>query len=748
MFYPSRRGVCDVVRYSMRALIVSVLVAATNQIAHGQTSFAPVVTLAASGISNTVATLNGRVTPGGLATAAWFEWGLYDGLNTNTTASVALSGTTSIVMSTNISGLTPGFVYHYCVVASNALGVMRGGSVAFGSPVVNGAVFPTTECHTVFTNSTVTAFGMPINIDGGDLFMMVLKNDGRCVGWEYNNNGESTPPPGLSNVVAMVSGTSHTLALRSDGTVVAWGAANSGRTAVPVGLSNVVGVAGGNLHSLVVKSDGTVVTWGGSDYGQTVIPAGLSNVVAVAAGDSHSLALRCDGTVAGWGRVNQTNIPAGLSNVVAISAGGNLCMALKSDGKVVVWGSAPAVPNGLSNVVAIAAGSFDCLALRRDNSVVQWGLMQSDPTIPTLTNVVAIGAGRTHGIASRNNGTVVVWGDGTYGQTNIPPGLSSLPVTTIGSVNTNTPGSYPVSYTFTNVFGGPASASGSVAVVDTAPPVITMLGSNPLTNLANVAFNDPGATATDACAGNRPVSTNKAVNVNVPGTYTVTYTSTDNYTNTANAVRTVVVIGPPTFGGLGAIVVGTNAVTGARTVQFTAAVNPNGVEAVVNFQYGLTTAYGGINGPITLPASLNTSNLIVTISGFSPGIPYHWNVTGTSGAGNASAPDQTFTIGASIGSGIHGDLNSDGIVSLSELNAVSGAYATNSLWLYLTNVAAVPGGTNVTFALNEPAGGGYSVQFSTNLANWLPLGTARPRFLFTDTNAPANPLRYYRLVYP
>ena len=42
----------------------------------------------------------------------------------------------------------------------------------------------------------------------------------------------------------------------------------------------------------------------------------------------------------------------------------------------------------------------------------------------------------------------------------------------------------------------------------------------------------------------------------------------------------------------------------------------------------------------------------------------------------------------------------------------------------------------------------YTVQYSTNLVNWLPLGPATPRYLFTDTNAPAGPQRYYRLSYP
>jgi len=44
--------------------------------------------------------------------------------------------------------------------------------------------------------------------------------------------------------------------------------------------------------------------------------------------------------------------------------------------------------------------------------------------------------------------------------------------------------------------------------------------------------------------------------------------------------------------------------------------------------------------------------------------------------------------------------------------------------------------------------GAYTVQFSTNLVDWFDLGPASPRYLFTDTNAPAVPQRYYRLRYP
>jgi len=58
------------------------------------------------------------------------------------------------------------------------------------------------------------------------------------------------------------------------------------------------------------------------------------------------------------------------------------------------------------------------------------------------------------------------------------------------------------------------------------------------------------------------------------------------------------------------------------------------------------------------------------------------------------------------------------------------------------------GGTNVSFTLDNSISTIYTVEYSTNLVDWIPLGPAVPNYSFTDTNAPALPLRYYRLSYP
>jgi len=81
--------------------------------------------------------------------------------------------------------------------------------------------------------------------------------------------------------------------------VSGWGAVGSGlnlgQVTPPPGLSNVVAISAGVNHSLALKNDGTVVAWGNNYYGQISVPGDLTNVVAISAGSYHSLALRRTG---------------------------------------------------------------------------------------------------------------------------------------------------------------------------------------------------------------------------------------------------------------------------------------------------------------------------------------------------------------------------------------------------------------------------------------------------------------------
>jgi hypothetical protein len=77
---------------------------------------------------------------------------------------------------------------------------------------------------------------------------------------------------------------------------------------------------------------------------------------------------------------------------------------------------------------------------------------------------------------------------------------------------------------------------------DTIPPVITIIGDNPMLIDVGSTFTDPGATATDDTDGDISaaiVSTNN-VNTAAEGSYTVTYNVSDEAGNNATEVKRTV----------------------------------------------------------------------------------------------------------------------------------------------------------------------------------------------------------------
>ena len=84
------------------------------------------VTLAATSITSSGATLNGTVNPNGVATSYHFEYGLTQSYGTTTTTQSAGSGSGSVAVSATITGLTAATLYHYRVVATYSGGTVNG----------------------------------------------------------------------------------------------------------------------------------------------------------------------------------------------------------------------------------------------------------------------------------------------------------------------------------------------------------------------------------------------------------------------------------------------------------------------------------------------------------------------------------------------------------------------------------------------------------------------------------------------
>jgi hypothetical protein len=82
-------------------------------------------------------------------------------------------------------------------------------------------------------------------------------------------------------------------------------------------------------------------------------------------------------------------------------------------------------------------------------------------------------------------------------------------------------------------------------VPDTTPPVITVLGTNPLTLTVGTAYTEAGATCVDDKDPTCSVVTTGTVNTAAVGTYTITYTVTDAAGNVSSKTRAVNVTSAP-----------------------------------------------------------------------------------------------------------------------------------------------------------------------------------------------------------
>jgi hypothetical protein len=115
-------------------------------------------------------------------------------------------------------------------------------------------------------------------------------------------------------------------------------------------------------------------------------------------------------------------------------------------------------------------------------------------------------------------------------------------ITVSGSVDASTVGGYTLTYSVSNYYTT-TSVTRAVNVVDTTPAALTLAGSNPMTVEVGGAFVDPGATASDTCAGDLTGSilVSGAVDAAHVGTYLVTYSVSDGH-NTTAVTRTVNVV--------------------------------------------------------------------------------------------------------------------------------------------------------------------------------------------------------------
>jgi uncharacterized protein (TIGR03118 family) len=271
------------------------------------------------------------------------------------------------------------------------------------------------ENRTVATRVEALADETVVVATHGNGASYAITDTGALYAWGQNTNGqlglgdltnrlEPTQVDALASetIVAVATGTSHTLALTADGEVYAWGANRQGQLGSPDGLDasgapltrvtapvkvagppeNVVSISASTLTSYAITADGRVFGWGEGRYGQLLqgsdngdgtfdpasanvpVPVELTalpdNVVDVKGGARWAIALTADGDVYAWGP-NDEGPTGGLDGdqaaesdasfyptkiaaldaafIVEIATGPNHVMARASDGRVFSFGA-------------------------------------------------------------------------------------------------------------------------------------------------------------------------------------------------------------------------------------------------------------------------------------------------------------------------------------------------------------------------------------------------------------------------
>lgn len=153
-----------------------------------------VVTETPKNVTRNTATLHGVVTPNGLATSAWFEWGKASSTVIVTTPSQRIgSGTTAILVDHFLEGLDPETAYRVRVAAENSAGIRRGEFVYFTTlsvppitqpprAVTEGATNITHQSATL--NGTVNPNGIPTTVwfEWGETLSLVHTTERQTAG--------------------------------------------------------------------------------------------------------------------------------------------------------------------------------------------------------------------------------------------------------------------------------------------------------------------------------------------------------------------------------------------------------------------------------------------------------------------------------------------------------------------------------------------------------------------------------------
>jgi sugar lactone lactonase YvrE len=424
------------------------------------------------------------------------------------------------------------------------------------------------------TGIAADSFGNVYVAEGGGSRVQKFDVDGnflRQFGGFGDVDGGFLSPSGVAvdhvgRVYITDSATNRVSKFGSNGTFfTTWGATGSssgkfnGASGIAVDSGGDIYVSDANNHRIQRFDSGGVfiAKWGsfGSDGGQLNTPQGiaidsLDNVYVADTGNNRIEKFSTDGTfLAQWGiagtGTSEFMGPSGVSidnaGIVIVADTGNNRIQTFSDSGVFIesFGTAGAGNGQFSAPQDISADALgNVYVADTENDRVQ--------RLSTATPVVA-DAGPDQFLECGGSITPVTL-DGTASS-----GSGSLSYTwkeganilgTGATLSTSLPGgSHMIILTVASSDGGSADDEVVINIADNSAPSLSLSGPNPMTVECHTSFTDPGATASDGCAGDLTASivVSGSVNANAVGSYVLTYSVSDG-PHSVSQMRTVNVV--------------------------------------------------------------------------------------------------------------------------------------------------------------------------------------------------------------
>jgi phosphodiesterase/alkaline phosphatase D-like protein len=595
----------------------------------------PTATTSPASSTSNSATLKATVNPNGSATRVYFQWGTSTSYGNSTPPQSIGSGTSTVNVSANLSGLLPNTTYYYRIVASNSAGTTYGSGMSFRTNAVGAAPTATTGSATNITTNSATLTGT-VNPNG--LATTVYFQWGTSPSY-----GNSTPSQSIGSGTSTVNVSANLSGLLPNTTyyyrIVA---SNSAGTTYGSGMSfrtNAVGAA-----PTATTGSATNITTNSATLTGTVNPNGLATTVYFQWGTSTSYGNSTPSQSIGSG-TSTVNVSANLSGllpnttyyyrIVASNSAGTTYgsgMSFRTNAvgaaPTATTGSATNIttnsatltgtvnPNGLATTVYFQWGTSTSYG----NSTPSQSIGSGTSTVNVSANLSGLLPNTTYYyriVASNSAGTT--YGSGMSFRTNA---VGAAPTATTGSA--------------TNITTNSATLTGTVNPNGLATTVYFQWGTSPSYGNSTPSQSIGSGTSTVNVSANLsgllPNTTYyyRIVASNSAGT---TYGSGMSFrTNAVGAAPTA------TTGSA------TNITTNSATL--TGTVNPNGLATTVYFQWGTSPSYGNSTPSQSIGSGTSTVNVSANLSGLLPNTTYYYRIVASNSAGTTYGSGMSFRTNA------------------------------------------------------------------------------------------------------